>query len=75
MRYLREIAPGLWLTDTRHPDSPYGTAFFHDTQLPLEADPYELPNRNLVFEFKLIQAEQREGQGLQAVDIDLVSPV
>jgi uncharacterized LabA/DUF88 family protein len=74
MRYLREIAPGLWLTDTRHPDSPYGTAFFHDTQLPLEADPYELPNRNLVFEFKLIQAEQREGQGLQAVDIDLISP-
>jgi hypothetical protein len=34
-----EIAPGMWLTDTRNPDSPYGTAFFHDTQLPLEADP------------------------------------
>lgn len=27
LRYLKHIAPGLWLTDTRHPDSPYGTAY------------------------------------------------
>ena len=71
MRYLKEIAPGLWLSDTRHPDSPYGTAFFHDSNLPYEVVSEDLPNRELLFEFKLVEAERQEG--MQAIDIQMVS--
>lgn len=71
MRFLKEIAPGLWISDTRHPDSPYGTAFFHDSNLPYEVVSEDLPNRDLLFEFKLIDAERQDG--LQAVEIQMVS--
>ncbi len=71
MRFLRKIAPGLWLSDTRHPDSPYGTAFFHDSNLPYEVVSEDLPNRDILFEFKLVEAERQDG--LQAVEIQMVS--
>jgi uncharacterized LabA/DUF88 family protein len=71
LRYLREIGPGLWLTDTRHPDSPYGTAFFHDSDLPRGASAEDLPSRQLIFEFDLLESER--GNGMQATDIALVS--
>jgi uncharacterized LabA/DUF88 family protein len=71
MRFLKEIAPGLWISDTRHPDSPYGTAFFHDSNLPYEVVSEDLPNRDLLFEYKLIDAERQDG--LQAVEIQMVS--
>lgn len=71
MRYLNEIASGLWLTDTRHPDSPYGTAFFHDSDLPNDVNPNDLPNRNLIFEFRL--GEAQKGDGFQAGDMSLVN--
>jgi uncharacterized LabA/DUF88 family protein len=70
MRFLKAIAPGLWLSDTRHPNSPYGTAFFHDSNLPYEVVSEDLPNRDLLFEFKLIDAERQDG--LQAVEIQIV---
>lgn len=68
MRYLKAIGPNLWVTDARNPDSPYETAFFHDTNLPPCARQQTLPNRNLVFEFSLLQSER----GPQAVDINLL---
>jgi uncharacterized LabA/DUF88 family protein len=71
MRFLKEIAPGLWLTDTRNPQSPYGTAFFHDSNLPYEVDPEDLPSRNFIFEFSLGEADR--GDGLQATEINLLS--
>lgn len=71
MRYIKEISPGLWLTDTRNPDSPYGTAFFHDSDLPEGLNPDDLPSRNLIFEFHLIKTER--GEGYQAVDLSVVS--
>jgi len=67
MRYLKNIGPNLWVTDARNPDSPYDTAFFHDTNLPTAARTQVLPNRSSVFEFTLVQAER----GVQAVDITL----
>lgn len=68
MRFLKNIAPNLWVTDARNPDSPYETAFFHDTNLPAVARSLALPSRSTVFEFTLEQAER----GVQAVDITLV---
>jgi uncharacterized LabA/DUF88 family protein len=65
LRFLREISPELWLTDTRHPDSPYSTAFFHDSELPTEVRQNSLPNRSHILEFTLTQAER----GWQATDI------
>jgi uncharacterized LabA/DUF88 family protein len=71
LRFLKRIGPGLWLTDARHPDSPYGTAFLHDSNLPSEVPPAALPSRNYVMEFEL--ARSVRGEGLQALDVRLSS--
>ncbi|GAB4435483.1 MAG: hypothetical protein Kow00120_02290 [Anaerolineae bacterium] len=71
MRFLTEIAPGLWLTDTRHAASPYATAYFHDANLPRELNPDRLPSYDHIFEFTL--AESRGHDGFQALDISLVT--
>ncbi len=71
MRFLREVAPGLWFTDARHPDSPYETAFFHDSNLPSAVRPGSLPSRRHVFEFELQPSEKSDG--LQALDLELAS--
>lgn len=71
MRFLEEISSGLWFTDARHPESPYETAFFHDSNLPQAVRPSGLPSRRHIFEFELAESERAEG--LQALDIELVS--
>jgi uncharacterized LabA/DUF88 family protein len=74
MRYLKRIDQNLWLTDAKHPDSPYGTAWFHDTNLPVGSmGPIaaDLPSRKYIFEFKLVRAEH--DKGLRAVDLQLVA--
>lgn len=70
-RYLRFISSNLWVTDTRDPSSPYGTIFFHDSNLPPSVNPAHLPNRNYIFEFAIGKSDR--GSGMQAVDIDLMS--
>lgn len=73
MRFLKRIDQNLWMTDAKHPESPYGTAWFHDSSLPnglgstIAAD---LPSRKYIFEFKLMRAEHE--RGLRAVDIQLL---
>jgi uncharacterized LabA/DUF88 family protein len=73
MRFLKRIDQNLWMTDAKHPESPYGTAWFHDSSLPnglgstIAAD---LPSRKYIFEFKLMRAEHE--RGLRAVDIQLM---
>ena len=69
MRYLKKIAPGLWLTDARHPDSPHETAYFHDSNLPTGIRPSILPSRNYLFEFELAQSDR--GDRAKAVEIAL----
>ncbi len=71
MRFLKTMSPALWITDTRHPDSPYMTAFFHDSNLPSQVNPAALPSRNYFFEFDLVKSER--GAGIQAMEIDLAS--
>jgi uncharacterized LabA/DUF88 family protein len=71
MRYLKRLDAHLWITDPKHPDSPYGTAWFHDTTLPAGFNPNDLPNRRYIFEFKLARAEN--DKGLRALEIELLA--
>jgi len=72
LRFMKGINNYLWMTDTRNPNSPYGTAFFHDSELPYDRiSANQLPSRNLIFEFELTESER----GLQAVDIQLLSRI
>ncbi|MCI0659846.1 MAG: NYN domain-containing protein [Acidobacteria bacterium] len=74
MRFLKRIDQNLWLTDAKHPDSPYATAWFHDTNLPVGSTgpiAAELPSRKYIFEFKLMRAEH--DKGLRAMDLQLVA--
>jgi uncharacterized LabA/DUF88 family protein len=77
IRYMKTIGPELWRLDPRLSDSPYDTAFLHDSKLPPEIRPNDLPSRNLILEFELAKnetrAEGREGS-LQAINIQLVNP-
>lgn len=70
-RFLSEVSPGLWITDTRHEDSPYASAFFHDSVLPEDVNPNLLPSRNLIFEFELRESPDN-GTNFQAGDIRVV---
>jgi len=57
MRYMSRISPGLWITDSRNNESPYRAAFFHSSNLPEEVNTVTLPNRDLIFEFRLEESK------------------
>jgi uncharacterized LabA/DUF88 family protein len=69
MRYQKRLTGGLWITDTRKEESPYETAFVHSSKFPLDLDVYRLPNREMIFDFRVIHDE--EGRP-QAEDLKLV---
>jgi uncharacterized LabA/DUF88 family protein len=71
MRYITRISGGLWITDARNPNSPYRTAYFTKSDLPEGTAPYDLPDRNLIFQFKL--AEQIEGGSAHGMDLKLLA--
>ncbi|HXH03642.1 MAG TPA: NYN domain-containing protein [Candidatus Competibacteraceae bacterium] len=71
MRFLVKLSPYLWKTDSRDPDSPYRTAFFHDSSLPDNFNVMRLPSRNHIFEFTLAEPN---GKQPVATDIVLVHP-
>jgi len=69
VRFLKRTSPHLLVTETRDPDSPYGTAFLHDSRLPPDVNPKGLPSRTLIFEFTLADTER----GVQAEDVVLAT--
>ncbi len=71
MRFLVKLSPYLWKTDSRDNDSPYRTAFFHDSSLPEGFNIMKLPSRNHIFEFTLAEPN---GKQPVATDISLVCP-
>ncbi len=73
LRYMKQVSPELWKIDPRQPESPYDSVFFHNSQLPSEVHPEDLPSRSMIFEFELSRAEGREN-GVQAVAMQLLSP-
>ena len=72
MRFLRVNGPRLWLTDTQHPDSPYETAYFHDSNLPENIDPLQLPSYSHVFQFELAESRHPTGK-FEAKNIQMLS--
>ena len=67
----------MWDVDSRKPGSPYGTVFFHVSELPSGLETEELPSREWVFEFdlaKATRASQTNGEQneFQAVKIKLI---
>lgn len=71
MRFLNQIGPDIWITDSRDESSPYQTAFVHISDFPPGFDPYLLPSRDFIFEFDLVESERDEGK-LQAKNVELV---
>jgi uncharacterized LabA/DUF88 family protein len=65
IRYMADIGPGLWITDTRNEDSCFETAFAHRSAFPVDFDYRQLPSRDLILEFELYKSEK----GLQARSI------
>ncbi len=70
MRFLERIGPGLWITDTRKSESPYNTAFVHETSFDPSIDRGQLPNREHIFEFDIVKGDK----GLQAANIVRIYP-
>jgi uncharacterized LabA/DUF88 family protein/cold shock CspA family protein len=68
LRFLREIGPGLWITDARQEGSSFQTAFVHHTAFPPDFPFEELPSRNHILEFDLVEGEK----GYQAKNVTLV---
>jgi uncharacterized LabA/DUF88 family protein len=71
MRFITRISGGLWITDARNPNSPYRTAYFTKSDLPEGTAPFDLPDRNLIFQFKL--AEQKEAGSAHATELKLLA--
>jgi uncharacterized LabA/DUF88 family protein len=69
MRYMKSIAPGIWFTDSRNPNSPYKTAHFNKSSLPSEVLAFGLPSRKIFFRFKLAE---NNGKGFQATEIQVL---
>ena len=61
IRFLTNISARLWVTDTRHEDSPYESAFVHISDLPRELDTDELPSRDIILEFDIEPSETEKG--------------
>ncbi|MCG5529397.1 NYN domain-containing protein [Halorhodospira halochloris] len=75
IRYLRGVheisSDNLWITDTRDPESPYASAFFHDSDLPEDVRASDLPSHAIILEFDLVESQVKEGS-MQAVQIQRV---
>jgi uncharacterized LabA/DUF88 family protein len=73
LRHLARVGSGLWLLDKRkNPDSPYETAFFHFSKLEDTTLVRRLPNRDLIFEYRLTPSDRGQ-DSLTALDIRLAS--
>jgi len=69
LRFIQTFGK-LWITDTRQEDSPYKSVFFMEKDLPNGVHPLDLPSREHIFEFTLMEGEK--GKGFQTTDISLV---
>lgn len=62
-RYLKDISGSMWVMDSRRDNSAYESIFVHRSHIPDDIDLYTLPNREQIFEFKIIDHEKgRQGQ-------------
>jgi len=73
LRFLENLSGNTWITDTRHPQSPYAAVYFSESELPREVAPMKLPNHELIFEFDLHIQEHNKERKLQARNMQVVS--
>lgn len=73
IRYLKNISPGLWITDSRNEESPYSSLFFHSSQLPREFNGAQLPSREIIFEFKIDKSRNEQNKEPIATNLRLIS--
>ena len=59
MRYLTTVDAQLWRTDSRDEESPYRTVFCHESEIPQEVNVATLPNRNVLFEFRIVEDREK----------------
>ena len=69
MRFLTKYSNRMWLTDSRDEDSPYKTVFAHISHFEDDLDMTQLPSRDLIFEFDVVQNDK----GLVAENIELIN--
>lgn len=69
MRFLTKLSDNLWVTDSRDCESPYKTLFAHISQFENDLDSNQIPSRDLIFEFDVVENDK----GLVAENIVRVS--
>jgi uncharacterized LabA/DUF88 family protein len=74
LRFIDQIAPNLWITDPRDPDSPYVSVFCHANEVADEVAEEMLMNRETILEFYLNESEQKDN-GLVANNVRLATVV
>jgi uncharacterized LabA/DUF88 family protein len=73
LRYLRSIDGDLFRIDARHEESPYGSIFCHDSEMPQTIVPAsDLPSRDVVLEFTI--GEDSEKKRRQAIEVEWINP-
>jgi uncharacterized LabA/DUF88 family protein len=70
LRFMDRIAPNVWVTDPREPDSPYTSVFCHANEVADDVSEELLMNRETVLEFYLNESEQKDN-GLVASNVRL----
>jgi len=70
LRFMDRIAPELWITDAREPDSPYVSVFCHANEVADDVSEDMLMNRETILEFYLAESEQKDN-GLVANNVRL----
>ncbi len=72
MRFMKKMNANLWLTDTRHPDSPFESVYFHDSSIIPRGFSFTSPStQNYIFEFELVESNRTDG--LEAINIKPIS--
>lgn len=69
MRFFDRVDSDLWISDTRRKDSPYRTAYFHDTYMVDRVESGEIPNRDIIFEFELNKSMRNDGLEAKSIKI------
>ncbi|MCB0262815.1 MAG: NYN domain-containing protein [Calditrichaeota bacterium] len=68
LRFMKFMKENLWITDTRRSDSPYDSAFIHESDIGRQINTDLLPNHDTVFEFDIVKTKD----GLQAKNVEII---
>lgn len=78
LRYIKQPSlenANLWITDTRAPESPYGSAFIHVSKLPDGVSADDLPSRRIFLEFDLAPSRTDDSDSPEATNVELAGRI